>query len=298
VNGSGTGLGGTADSFTYTYQVASGDFTFTTHMAITNWAWTGDRAGIMVRETLVPGARDLTIYQGDLGNRCTSFLTRSTVGGSSTSVGGNKFSFSPWYRLQRTGNVFTASQSTDGVTYGVIGTVALSTSVYVGFAVCSGAAGSFANITYENVTISGGGGGLPAAGTYSLLNRASGKMLDNIGSTADGAVVAQWADGTSFNQRWTLSYVGANAKLTCLTGGKCLDSIGHTADGSTVAQWTAGGSLNQQWTIQNLGTGYFKIINVANGKCLDTGGGTADGAQMQFWGSGGSFNQQWQFVTP
>ncbi len=144
----------------------------------------------------------------------------------------------------------------------------------------------------------GGGGASVADGTYSLRNRASGKMLDNLGATTDGATVAQWADGTSNNQRWVVSTVSGYRKLTCVTGSKCLDSLGHTADGSQVGQWASGSSTNQQWTIQDAGGGYFKVINRANGKCLDTGGGTADGAVMQFWPSNTSFNQQWQFVAP
>jgi len=56
-------------------------------------------------------------------------------------------------------------------------------------------------------------------------------------------------------------------------------------------------SANQDWTIEDLGTGYYKVVDRANGKCLDTGGGTADGAQSSF-GVGEQHNQQWQFVTP
>ena len=165
---------------------------------------------------------------------------------------------------------------------------------------------SYHNVVYPKL----GGGGIPPptgpvpAGTYSLRNRASGKMLDNLGATNDGASVGQWTDGSSNNQRWVLSYVGGYAKLTCVTGGKCLDSIARTADNTPVGQWAPGGSYNQQWTLQALGGGYFKIINRANGKCLDTGGWTANTdvanglGYMEFWGSGGSFNQQWQFVAP
>jgi endoglucanase len=137
-----------------------------------------------------------------------------------------------------------------------------------------------------------------AAGTYSLRNRGSGKMLDNLGSTANGATVAQWADGSSNNQRWVLSYTGGFAKLMCVTGSKFLDSGNQTADNTPVSQWQSSTSFNQQWTIQALGGGYFKIVNRANGKCLDSGGATNDGGIMEFWGSGGSNNQQWQFVAP
>ena len=150
----------------------------------------------------------------------------------------------------------------------------------------------------------GGGGDLPAAGVYSLRNRASGRMLDNLGSLTDGTSVGQWADGTSNNQRWTLSYTSGYAKFQCATGGKYLDSLGHAAPDTTVGQWAGSASTNQQWTIESLGGGYYKVINRANGLALDSGGWTANTdtvngqGYMEFWGSGSSFNQQWQFVAP
>ena len=137
-----------------------------------------------------------------------------------------------------------------------------------------------------------------ANGTYSLRNRATGKMLDNLGATADGSTVAQWADGTSNNQRWVVSYSGGYYKLSCVTGGKYLDSLGNTANDTPVGQWANSPSFNQQWTFVSAGSGYYRIVNRSNGKCLDTGGGTADGAVMEFWSSGTSTNQQWQFVAP
>lgn len=138
-----------------------------------------------------------------------------------------------------------------------------------------------------------------ANGTYSLRNVASGKMLDNVGSTADGAEVKQWADGTSNNQKWVVTNMGGSTyKLSCVTGGRYLDSLGHTANGSTVGQWAGGYTANQSWTITLVSGSNYRLINIANGKCLDTGGGTANGSVMQFWGSGSSSNQLWQFVAP
>lgn len=131
-----------------------------------------------------------------------------------------------------------------------------------------------------------------ANGTYKLVNRASGKYLDNLGVNTNGANVGQWASSGSNNQKWVITYSGGYYKLACVTGGKCLDSYDHTADGSTVAEWASGGSTNQQWTIIPVGS-YYKIVNRTNGKCLDTGGGTADGSIMQFWASGTSNNQLW-----
>ncbi|HLP77024.1 MAG TPA: BNR-4 repeat-containing protein [Candidatus Paceibacterota bacterium] len=143
-----------------------------------------------------------------------------------------------------------------------------------------------------------GAGGPVPSGTYSLRNRSSGKMLDNLGSTANGARVGQWTDGTSDNQKWMLTYTTGVAHLMCVTGNQCLDSLGHVGNGSTVGQWAANPSPNQQWTIQDIGAGYYKVINRANGLCLDTGGISTNGSTMQFWASGGSYNQQWQFMAP
>lgn len=135
-----------------------------------------------------------------------------------------------------------------------------------------------------------------STGTYRIVNRASGKALDNLGSTSNGATVSQWTVGSSNNQRWTLSYTSNGyAKLQCVTGGKYLDSVAHTGNGSLVGQWSSGTSNNQQWTLVSVGNGYFKIVNRANGLCLDTGGSTANSAGMQFWSSGSSYNQQWKF---
>jgi arabinan endo-1,5-alpha-L-arabinosidase len=133
---------------------------------------------------------------------------------------------------------------------------------------------------------------LVANGTYRLRNRASGKYLDNLGSTTDGANVAHWSASSSNNQRFVVTFSGGYYKLRCVTGGKYLDSINRTANGSIVGQWSNSASPNQQWTIVAAGA-YYKIINRTNGKCIDTGGSTTNGAAMQFWTSGSSFNQQW-----
>lgn len=136
-----------------------------------------------------------------------------------------------------------------------------------------------------------------APGQYRLQNRSSGKMLDNMGATTDGANVCQWESSASNNQKWNITLIsGGYFKLQCVTGGKYLDSIGRTTDGSAIGQWGNGGSWNQQWSIVQTDSGYYKIINRANGKCLDTGGQTANGSVMQHWYSGSSHNQHWKFV--
>ena len=130
-------------------------------------------------------------------------------------------------------------------------------------------------------------------GTYRLVNKASGKYLDNLGATANGAAAVQWANSPNYTQRWVITYAGSGYyKLKSVTGGLYLDSVGATADGSTVGQWANGSSNNQQWAIVSAGP-YYKLVNRTNGKAVDTGGLTADGSALQFWYSNASNNQQW-----
>jgi arabinan endo-1,5-alpha-L-arabinosidase len=131
-----------------------------------------------------------------------------------------------------------------------------------------------------------------ANGTYRLRNRASGKYLDSLGATADGASVAQWDSSSSANQRWILTTSGGFSRLRAGTGGKYLDSVNATADGSVVGLWADSPSVNQQWTLVATGS-FYKLINRANGKALDTGGQTANGSFMQFWFDNTSVNQHW-----
>jgi hypothetical protein len=156
----------------------------------------------------------------------------------------------------------------------------------------------FGSLTYARDPYSGGG--FPVAGTYKLISRTSGRRLDNLGSTADGANVAQWQDSASNNQRWVLSYVSSNVvKLQCVTGGKFLDGMGRTSNGSIVGQWGNNASTNQRWTIIDVGGGYFKLKNSATGLCLDVGASPwANGDPVEQWGDGSSQNQHWQFITP
>lgn len=144
------------------------------------------------------------------------------------------------------------------------------------------------------------GGTLPADGTYKLRSRTAGLMLDNLGVSANGANVALWANSTSFNQRWVLSYVSANVvKLQCVTGSRFLDGLGRTANGSAVGQWDNGTSNNQRWTIIDVGGGFFKLRNVGTSRSLDVGASPwANGDICEQWPDGTSQNQHWQFVAP
>ncbi len=303
VSGSGVGIGGTADGLNFAYKAVTGDFTVTARLFNVNWNGGGsaEKVGIMMRETLASNAVTLAVHLGDVGAREARFGTRSTTGGSMSWVGGNDYTIIPaWFRLQRFGSTFTALESSDGVNWFTIGssTVTMANTYFVGLAVSSNN-GKLNTTTFDNVQIASTGAGPIVAGTYRLLSRASGKYLDNLGSTTNGTGVGQWTSSSSNNQKWVVTNLGAGYyKLMCITGSEYLDSLGVVTAGSTVGQWAGGSGKNQDWIIQDLGTGYYKVICSANNLCLDTAGATTNGAIMQFGTSGSSTTQQWQFVAP
>jgi hypothetical protein len=299
VAGSGT-IGGTADAVSFVHRSVTGDATITAR--ISSLGGTVQKSGIMMRESTAANARTVSMTLGDAGWRFARLGTRANAGDTMGFTLGNAYTWVPaWFRISRVGNVFTAYESSDGLNWFTVGsaTIAMPTTYVLGMAISSGGT-AVNNTTFDNVTVTGGGGVFPAAGTYKLVSRTSGLRLDNLGSTADGADVAQWQDSASNNQRWVLSYVSSNVvKLQCVTGGKFLDGMGRTSNGSIVGQWGNNASTNQRWTIIDVGGGYFKLKNLATGLCLDVGASPwANSDPVEQWGDGSSQNQHWQFIVP
>jgi hypothetical protein len=157
VRGSGNGIGGEADACGYAYRKVSGNFTLTARLSFVHWSKGNSRVGLMMRDALTPQARAAFVTLGDIGARQTRFGVRASSGGGSAMQSGNDYTWLPcWFRLQRSGNTFTASQSQDGVTWFVIGSekAAMASSYYAGLVVTSGASGDLTTTIFDNVTAS------------------------------------------------------------------------------------------------------------------------------------------------
>ncbi|WP_240639026.1 RICIN domain-containing protein [Micromonospora ureilytica] len=131
-----------------------------------------------------------------------------------------------------------------------------------------------------------------AAASVKLGNRTTGKFIDGMGRTTNGAAVGQYSSSSSDNQQWTIDAVGDYVQIKNRATGLYLDGMGRTTGGSICGQWSGSGSTNQQWTREDSG-GYTKFRNRANGLYLDGGGSTSDGANLVQYANSGSTNQQW-----
>lgn len=136
VAGGGADIWGTADAFHYNYLRLDGDGRIVaqvTQNQNTN-AWA--KVGVMMRETLAANSKHVSMFT-TRGNGL-QMSWRTAAGGSTSGYNPNTGqAFVPrWVALQRTGDVFTASWSNDGITWTQFQqtTVPMGQTVYVGLA--------------------------------------------------------------------------------------------------------------------------------------------------------------------
>ena len=188
VVGSGSNVGGTADSIGFTGASASGDLTFVARLSGMGGAL--GKTGIMIRESLAPEAPMIFLKRGDVGWREAGVAIRSAAGADSAWVAGNDYTWlSTWFKIQRVGNTFTAYQSNDGVEWFAVASATLSMgqSCYVGFAVCTGSAtGATGSGTFDHVTVTGGGAAPVAPATLTATGVGS-RQIDLSWSASSGA---------------------------------------------------------------------------------------------------------------
>ena len=132
-----------------------------------------------------------------------------------------------------------------------------------------------------------------ATTTYvTVSNRATGKFIDGMGRTTDGADAAQYTSSDSYNQQWVIEAAGGYIRVKNRATGLYLDGKGSTTGGSTCGQKVSSTDSSQQWTQESAGS-YVKFKNRATGLYLDGAGRTDDGAPVKQYGGSTSNNQQW-----
>jgi len=138
----GTDIWDTTDQFRYAYKNLSGNGSITVRvdsLVLSNeWA----KAGVMIRETLEPGSKHAFTALTPTPSHGLSFQRRPVAGQASANTDVANIPLPHWVRLTRTGNVFTAHHSTDGVAWTEIVVspaleIQMAANVYIGLAVCS-----------------------------------------------------------------------------------------------------------------------------------------------------------------
>lgn len=155
--GAGSRVSSTSDSFHFAYQPLNGDGTLIARVAShedTTTSSTGEGAGIMIRESLNANSR--VAYVGVTPSSGANFVRRLSTGGSASSTNVSGVTAPEWFRLERVGNLITASYSADGATWTAVGsptTITMGTTVYAGLAVWSGVNTLLNTSTFDNVSL-------------------------------------------------------------------------------------------------------------------------------------------------
>jgi len=157
VVGTGTGVPAASDGLHFVYQKLTGDGTIIARVASVSNTAAWVKAGVMIRASLTANsAHGFMLASFSKG---LAFQRRTATSGVSTNTAGAAATAPYWVRLDRAGDVFTASQSVDGQNWVVVGTdtIPMGATVYVGLGVSSHTTTATATATFDNVSISAGG---------------------------------------------------------------------------------------------------------------------------------------------
>lgn len=162
VNGDGSQLGGTADTFNFAYQSLAGDGTIIARLvSLGGTSGLMQSAGLMIRETLTPGSTYAGEEYGNngFGGYYPSTMWRSSTGGSTAGQMNSGDTERPpfWIKLVRSGSTFSGYESTNGVDWTQVGSsisISMGTNVYIGLFCNSGDTTSLGTATFDNVSIS------------------------------------------------------------------------------------------------------------------------------------------------
>ena len=157
VGGAGTDIYGTADEGHFAYRTFTGDVTIVARVATlqANNVWS--KAGVMIRDGLTPGARNVFALTSPTATNKFRLQSRATANGSTVSAQSTANSAVPSFlRIVRTGNSFTgahASAATGPWTTIATVTVTMGATVQVGLAATSHVDATAGNAVFDNVSI-------------------------------------------------------------------------------------------------------------------------------------------------
>jgi hypothetical protein len=175
----GSDIGGTADSFHYTYQPLVGDGQIVARVLSIDNTDANAKVGIMIRAALNAGSQNVAVLltQGSgvlLQSRAANNATTTT-----TTVSGIAAPY--WLKLVRAGSTFTGFYSTDGTAWTQVGaavTITMPTSVTIGIASTSHDTATLGTATVSDVSLSNRGPSIVTAASASPANVTSGSTTD------------------------------------------------------------------------------------------------------------------------
>jgi hypothetical protein len=164
LGGGGTDIWNAADQFRFAFQSLSGNGTIIAKVESVGNTDPWAKGGVMIRESLDPGARFAAVYAtpGN-GVRYQARLLAAGAATSDTAVATPEqiaLKTPVWVKLDRSGNNFSCSYSTDGVKWTALAwnpqSITMTGTVYIGLVVTSHNAAAATTVEFSNVSTTGG----------------------------------------------------------------------------------------------------------------------------------------------
>lgn len=285
VSSAAGGIWNAADTTHFVYQPLSGDGAIVARVAGLVNGGANQEAGVMIRETLDAGSKNVYIA---LGQAQTFFIYRATTGGTTTGTFPSNSATTPyWVKLVRSGSAFSGYASTDGVNWTQIGTtqtISMSTNVYVGLSVASGGstlANAITTATIDAVSITSSATTPPAITGISSTTGPIGAVVV-IGGSGFGA--SQGTSGVFLNDASATIDSWTDTSITIVvppdaTTGPLFVAIAPGMNASNRILFTVESpSLPATWLDQDIG-----ITGLSNGASYSSGVFTVNAAAPGVW---------------
>jgi glucose/arabinose dehydrogenase/regulation of enolase protein 1 (concanavalin A-like superfamily) len=152
VKGSGEDIWYGSDQFHFAYQNLSGDGSIVARVATVQNTNAWAKAGVMIRESLAADSRFADVVLTPSGG--IAFQRRATAGSMATTTTVSGLAAPYWVKLARSGDTLTASRSSNGSSWTVIGTatITMAQNIFIGLAVTSHNVNALCTATFDNIT--------------------------------------------------------------------------------------------------------------------------------------------------
>lgn len=307
VAGAGAGIWWAADEFRFVYQAITGDCSITTRVvSVQNTGGAGgwEHGGIMVRESLNANAAFSGLYE--TATHGILFESRTATGATAGSVANDTSEPWPyWLKLVRSGNTFTASRSSDGVNWTVLGSqsITMASTVYVGLAVTSQVDATPGTAVFDNLTAVAGDFTPPTVSVTAPADNA--QVTGTVAVTASasdnvGVVGVQFKlDGVNLGAEDTSSPYSINWDTTTASNAQhVLTAVARDAAGQTTTSGgifvtvNNGSMLPSPWATQDIGS-----VGAAGSASYSSGTYTVAGAGAGIWWAADEFRFVYQAIT-
>jgi hypothetical protein len=153
ITGSGAGVDGTADAFSYMSQARDGDFEITARVTSLTTESPYTAAGLALRQDLSAGSPN--VFLSVASQNGVNFSSRTRATGSTFTTLGPSVVAPVWLRLQKVGTVVVGYMSNDGTAWSLVGwdNLTFTGSYRAGVGVGSAIAGTLATAQVDNVRL-------------------------------------------------------------------------------------------------------------------------------------------------